>query len=232
MTAVDQCALPEVFEHATRPVIACDLDEVLGYFVRNLCLFHNEEYGTALTEANFHSYTFADVWGGTKEESVEKVHKFFESSYFQDGIEAVPGALEALTQLSKHFDLVVVTSRQHSIAEETHRWVETHFPNVFKSILFGNHWGVNGEKRSKPEMCAEIGAEVLIDDALHYARECACHNMNVVLFGDYAWNRTDEALSERIHRVTNWTEAYEAVCELHLAKLPHLTQQATAAIEH
>ena len=59
----------------------------------------------------------------------------------------VPGAKEALATLAKKYDLVIVTSRQHVIAEDTHKWVEEHFPDTFKSILFGNHWGLHGEKK-------------------------------------------------------------------------------------
>ena len=41
--------------------IAVDLDEVLGKFVEPLCQFHNERYGTTLSESDFFSYAFADV---------------------------------------------------------------------------------------------------------------------------------------------------------------------------
>ncbi len=36
-----------------------------------------------LSPEHFHSYDFADVWGGTREEATEKVMAFFESSHFQ-----------------------------------------------------------------------------------------------------------------------------------------------------
>lgn len=36
-----------------KPIVAVDLDEVLGYFVRALASFHNETYGTELTEDDF-----------------------------------------------------------------------------------------------------------------------------------------------------------------------------------
>eukprot|EP00730_Choanoeca_flexa_P018267 TRINITY_DN8876_c0_g1_i1.p1 TRINITY_DN8876_c0_g1~~TRINITY_DN8876_c0_g1_i1.p1 ORF type:complete len:137 (+),score=34.28 TRINITY_DN8876_c0_g1_i1:71-481(+) len=101
----------------TRPVIAVDLDEVLGYFVQSLARWHNEAYGTTYTQSHFFSYTFKDVWGGTAEESTTKVHAFFESDYFQQQVAPVPGALEALQQLKQRYQLVIVTSRQHSIEE-------------------------------------------------------------------------------------------------------------------
>eukprot|EP00043_Microstomoeca_roanoka_P017850 m.187622 g.187622 ORF g.187622 m.187622 type:complete len:222 (+) comp16714_c6_seq4:50-715(+) len=210
-------SLAETFEPGFRPVIAVDLDEVLGYFVEALCEFHNQVYNTSYTPESFFSYTFQDVWGGSKEESQRKVNEFLESSFFQRGLRLVPGAKEALAKLAEKFDLCIVTSRQHSIATETHQWVESHFPNTFKSILFGNHWGEHGERKTKPEMCMAINASVLIDDALHYAKECAGHMKQVLLFGEYAWNKADDQeLSEGITRVRDWTEAVQELERLHL----------------
>jgi hypothetical protein len=38
-----------------RPVVAVDLDEVLGHFVPQLAQFHNHHHGTELTAASFDS---------------------------------------------------------------------------------------------------------------------------------------------------------------------------------
>lgn len=43
------------------PLIAVDLDEVLGSFVAPLCEFHNETYGTSLKLSDFTSYRFCEV---------------------------------------------------------------------------------------------------------------------------------------------------------------------------
>lgn len=56
-----------------KPVVAVDVDEVLGKFVSQLAAFHNEAYGTSLTLRDFHSYHFRDVWGGTDDEATTKV---------------------------------------------------------------------------------------------------------------------------------------------------------------
>ena len=40
---------------------------------------------------HFHSYDFVDVWGGTKEETIEKVMAFFESPHFKVRVEWVGG---------------------------------------------------------------------------------------------------------------------------------------------
>ena len=47
---------------AKKPVIAVDLDEVLGQFVPAIVAFHNATYGSSYTAEDFFSYRFADVW--------------------------------------------------------------------------------------------------------------------------------------------------------------------------
>lgn len=55
----------------------------------------------------------------------------------------------------------------------TRRWIATHFPGIFSDIISGNHYGATGKKLSKPDMCTQIGAIMLIDDSIHYASEVA-----------------------------------------------------------
>lgn len=58
----------------SKPVLAVDVDEVLGFFIPALAEFHNEAYpGFNLTPDSFHSYDFCKVWGGTVEDSYKKV---------------------------------------------------------------------------------------------------------------------------------------------------------------
>lgn len=52
--------------------VAVDLDEVLGFFIQQLCKFHNDEYGTNLSQSDFFSYTFADVSGTCN----QRLHRF------------------------------------------------------------------------------------------------------------------------------------------------------------
>jgi hypothetical protein len=47
-----------------------------------------------------------------------------------------------------------------------------HFPGKFASVQFGNHWGTTGRKRSKADMCKDVGASLLIDDNLQCAELC------------------------------------------------------------
>ena len=126
----------------------------------------------------------------------------------------MPSACSILTQaqnLLPTVDFVIVTSRQHSIEQQTRAWVERHYPGIFCQIVFGNHWGVSGAKRSKADLCREVGARILIDDAVDYALQCSGSLEAVLLFGDYAWNRASPPLPQNVERVSDWAQAAAAI---------------------
>ena len=61
--------------------------------------------------------------------------------------------MHSLKRLGSMFDLVVVTSRQHVIRDSTLRWIDLHFPGIFKEVHFGNHWAMEGTSKPKSEIC-------------------------------------------------------------------------------
>lgn len=161
-------------------VVAVDIDEVLGQFLNSLIQFHNDTYGTHLKLSDFHSYEFHEIWGGTPEEASAKIRQFFISDYFAD-IPTIPHAYEILQELQSWniFDFVIVTSRQTIIEKATRQWIDKHFPGIFSEMRFGNIYGAVGKKFTKPEMCKELRAEILIDDSLKYGRECSRQGIRV-----------------------------------------------------
>lgn len=115
--------------------------------------------------------------------------------------------------------------RQHVIEDKTRAWLETHFPGIFSSVLFGNHWGREGAQRSKLDMCREVDAALLIDDSIAYAAEAATAGISALLFGEYPWNgglaagaaapaadsspSGDAALPPGVHRAVSWLHVSE-----------------------
>jgi hypothetical protein len=68
---------------------------VLATFVEGLANFHNHHYGTQLTLADFSSYEFVEVWGGSQEDTAKKVLHFFETDFFLQ-LGTVPKAYEVM----------------------------------------------------------------------------------------------------------------------------------------
>ena len=77
------------------------------------------------------------------------------------GVAGLAGALASLQRLGRTCDLVVVTSRQHCIRQQTLEWIQLHYPQVFSDIQFGNHWALQGTSRTKSEICRSASVPCL-----------------------------------------------------------------------
>ncbi|KAI8366960.1 hypothetical protein EDC96DRAFT_507584 [Choanephora cucurbitarum] len=221
-----------------RKVVAVDLDQTLAHTLESLVQWHNDTYQTNYTLADFNTYDYWKVWGGTREESCLKVREFYESEHFEQ-IEPIRDfALEALKMLKRrNFTLVIITSRQQFIASKTKKFVDKHYPGIFESIYFCNLDLSSAEQLeyiSKPKslICQEIGVDVLIDDSLDHALDCASLGIDILLYdrqGQYRWNHEDRLssndkktlistsqrllyhsmpheMSKNVHRMKNWRE--------------------------
>ena len=199
--------------------MAVDVDEVLGQFLASLNAYCLEIHGERYLLEDYGEYFFAGVWGCSQEASNDRVHDFFQSEHFRDGVAPVDGARESLDGLrGAGCDLVVVTSRQHCIQAQTCDWLDSHFPDVFSEVHFGNHYALEGASRSKSEICRDIGAHVLVDDNPQYALDCADAGMDVLLFDwdqKYPWSKARQALEHaRVQPTPNWRAVEAAVLEL------------------
>lgn len=128
----------------------------------------------------------------------------------------IPGAVDAMRRLrTLGYDLVVVTSRQLIIEEQTRAWLSKNFPaDTFSAVVFGNHWGLSGHKVPKVELCRQLGATMLVDDSLNYVCEMAEEGMRAVLFdlgGKYGWNKGKGALPDGVVRLESWDEVIEHI---------------------
>jgi len=200
-----------------KPVIAVDVDEVLCPFLFNLVAHYNSIHDGVKSchFSQFKSFHFADTWGCSNEESDEIVTSFFESKHFLE-MEPLPEAREVLVQLKEHYELKIVTSRQHHLEEVTHKFLDTHFEGIFSDVKLGNHYGKTSTKKSKPEMMKEINAEILIDDSLYYAKDCVRNGLKSILFGDYPWNDAHPTFLEGrgIKRAKQWKDIPDLLKEM------------------
>jgi len=204
-------------------VVALDVDEVLVQYLAGYMAYYNNAHGTSWAVSDFNTYKFWLVHGGSQEECVTDIYKFHDSPYFQEQLEVVPGALEALQELAAipGVELHVVTSRHAEIEEATNVYLERHFPGLLprERVHVGNHWGTAEQPRvSKPAMCQKIGAKVLVDDSSDYCKEIATYDLQAVLFdweGAYGWNKEGiEDASANIVRAKDWPAVVARIREL------------------
>ncbi|KIK71372.1 hypothetical protein GYMLUDRAFT_33525 [Collybiopsis luxurians FD-317 M1] len=184
------------------PVIACDLDDVLCQTNAAVAQWHNEEYGTNMTLDDFYYfYYWKNPYWGSLQETYKKVRNFYATTQLYDAI-PVPGAREGVQALhDMGFKLIIVTARSQEVKEETCKWVDRWFPGLFDSVIYTGQFKMteDGQKNtsvtiklSKAQVCADLKAQVLIDDSSENALQLVTdlsEPIPVLLFGQYEWNQ-------------------------------------------
>jgi len=183
--------------------IAVDLDQVLGNFLPALIKFHNTTYKTKLKPKDFTTYHLWEVWGGTKEQAIQKIYDFNETSYFRN-IKPVKGAKQAMKVLKKDNELFLITSRSDDFKKRTEEWVERNFPNTFQGIYFTNSYSQSGTERTKAGVCDNLNVDVLVDDNPTFAEQCVKSGRKIFLF-DFIWNKNTKP-RKGVERVYSWKE--------------------------
>ena len=181
-------------------IIAIDLDDVLADSLTAFIKFYNETHQDVLKHEDFTSYLLTDIRGISREEEY-KLLKEFENSPHSKELKPMPKSQEAIKQLSKGNELVIVTSRLEEVRELTMLWLKKYFPELTRVYFTRIDYGK--VRKSKAEICKEIQADILIEDNLKYAKEVAEAGIKVLLY-DYPWNQTPE--TENIQRVKDWDE--------------------------
>ncbi len=181
--------------------IGVDLDEVLADFLSALIKYHNSVYRTSLIREDFHSYDFWKVWGGTRDQAIQKVYDFYKTDYFKS-IDPVFGAQNAIKLLRQKNELFIITSRQKIVYEVTINWINEFFPNSFSDVYFADYYSNTSNLISKKNLCNNLGIDIFIDDVPKYILECTDSKIKALLF-TAPWNKKF-VLPENVYRVDSW----------------------------
>lgn len=191
-----------------KQTIAVDIDEVLSPLHKLVFAHHNDVYGTNYPlDSPEGKYFLSDYTGDPYDVTMDKLNKFIKTEAFQN-VKPLRDAISTIQYLKSKYNLIVVTARQDFYYDMTHKWLEQAFPATFSSVHFTDYAGGTLLKIPKSKACIDNGAEYLIDDNLGNAFECAEAGINVLLFGDYPWNKTKE-LPAGIVRVRDWRAVKE-----------------------
>lgn len=182
-----------------------DIDDVLLEFAPGFLDFHNASYGTSFQLSQFCSYYLPHFIGGTFEQAIAKLERFYQTPYFHN-LKPVPGSLDGVMRLQKKAALSIITSRAPELFEVTHTQLRKYHPGQFPMVHFARNPYIGTHSPTKKEICTRLGITQLIEDSLEQARECAAAGINIILF-DKPWNQSQEEIP-RVMRVTGWHDAY------------------------
>lgn len=191
-----------------RPIVAIDLDDVLADNAGGFVAWSNARWGLNLTVEDYDE-RWGNMWqtGRDSEETERRAIEFHHSGAVGN-YRHFPEALPVLKRLAKRYELVIVTSRRGILKLETHGWLDRHFPGVFSAVHFAGIYDdmtLGRHAATKTELCQKIGAAYLIDDQAKHCVDAARVGIRALLFGDYAWNRS-ESLPDGVTRVRDWAE--------------------------
>ncbi|KAJ7693618.1 hypothetical protein B0H17DRAFT_1009900 [Mycena rosella] len=182
------------------PVIAVDLDDVLSQTNRMIAQWHNDKFGSQMTLEHFYYYYYwKNPYWGTVKETFDKVKDFYSTDAIFQAL-PVPGAREGVQALrDMGYTLVIVTARMPDVADASWEWVEKYFPGAFAHLVFTGqfkdahklHHNEVLTNLTKSQVCADLKAQVLIDDSAENAIQCstAVPPTRVLLYGNYQWNK-------------------------------------------
>lgn len=188
-------------------VIAIDCDDVLVDSSGRIVDAYNKKYKTSIDLDAMYNPNPAAWQASSIEEAIQR----FDVLLAEDGIlnELLPSeqAVEAVRRLAEDHELHLVTGRQDYLEPFTHQLVHEYFPNLFKSIEHTNYIASEDSKsvrRKKSEVCKLINADILVDDHIAHLDDVLTNGLKeVILFGDYPWNR-EVALPSGAVRCTDW----------------------------
>ncbi|MDO8729199.1 MAG: HAD hydrolase-like protein [bacterium] len=189
--------------------VGFDLDDVLLNFNDVLLQYYNTIYGTKHERKHRQSYELSEMWNCTREDAIQRMSDFYSSSAHWNA-PPVDGAVERIRKLKQHHNLFVITAKPEELKDRTSEWLDKHFPQMFDGVHFTNHYQGDGPKRSKGEVCKELGIEIFVDDFLHNVEDVANLGIPALLF-DAPWNQGE--VKPPITRVYSWDEIVEILVE-------------------
>ena len=120
-------------------------------------------------------------------------------------LKPVAGAKNAVKKLNLNHQLFAITSRPDVTEPMTRIWIKRNFLDGFQGVHFSNHFVLQTKnKKTKSDICKQLGVEIMIDDHIDYALDCSQNGIPVLLM-DATWNQ-DEVLPENVRRVKGWRE--------------------------
>ncbi len=196
----------------TKPVLAVDFDDVVNNFNRAFLLYNQFTHGAKQRYEDLLSYDYCIAYGISEAEAHERIWHFCHRLHHQvRPIKSVIGALQLLNDL---YEIHMVTGRCESIAAVTHGWLKDNAPRVFVETHFTNSFATKHpeRRRSKVEVCREIGAVALVDDSLSHVGNVAQELRIPVYMPTQPWNQHETPVG--VTRVSDFDEALA-----HLIKL-------------
>lgn len=188
--------------------IAVDVDDVLVPLAKTYYDYHNKKFGTNIDGDTLIHYRWDHHMGVSLKTSVERVQEFYKTDIFKN-MQVFENAKEVLINLAKNHELIIISSRFGVSKEFTKQWANKEFPDIFSDIIFSAEYHYEEEYKKaknikeKAFVCLDNNINLIIEDSLIHALECAKQGIKVILLNK-PWNQGE--LPDNIIRANNWKD--------------------------
>ena len=205
--------------------IGVDMDSVIAEIICPLDAFHNRKYKTAISYEDHILYDLSAIWMCSADEVYKRIFEFYDAPEFSK-VKPIEGSQGGIKELARMHNLHLITSRPHDVEEQTKQWIHTFFPRVFTSITHTNQVSKNGKGKSmkKSAIGKQMKIDVMIDDHITYALDCADNEISTLLF-EAPWNKSLTVNHSYMRRVASWQEVCYTIS--HESQKPHHKNRAS-----
>ncbi len=186
-------------------IVAIDLDDTLSATTKGVVAYASKLLATPMKLGDITSSAYWQSYGVDDQRAIDIVHGYNLGGF--PGLRPLVGAPAIVQQLAKKYELHVVTSRDPVSRDVTVRWLDQYFPGAFREVIFAGNQFVSTTVQTKANLCADLGADLLVDDSLPHLIGCLDQGMTAVLFGDYPW--TPLETPSGIVRAKTWQSILE-----------------------
>lgn len=182
-----------------RLVIGVDIDDVLFPTAQAIIDFYRSTYEVDVPVDQFYSKDPA-IWGvADYKEAIRRVQVFLHSDSYAHQA-PIEGAVDGVTEMREAGAyLIPITGRDEVQAESTRESLGTFFPGLFNEPAVFTNYFSDKKRRTKDEVCHELGVDYQIDDYPAHLRGLAQYAIKGVLFGGYPWARGHVATDMILH---------------------------------
>lgn len=160
-----------------KKIIAIDLDSTLiNSSLMLINLWNKLNPNRQLTYTDDIEWDFSNILNGQVE--LSELFKLFDHEDFYNDVIAYDGAIEVVNELSKHYEIIIVSKHMDSRKPLTEKWVNETFPNV--KLVFTDTF-------DKSEVYNK--AWIVLDDRIDALESCTNKNTYRMCFGAYNWNK-------------------------------------------
>jgi phosphoglycolate phosphatase-like HAD superfamily hydrolase len=161
-----------------KPTLVVDIDGVLFDTPIDAVAIFNAGHGTRYAVTDIFDY---DARHDKTKFAIDGVDYFHKHQHDTSAYHVVPGAKDALQRLHREMKVIALTSRNYdAFHDSTVAVIREHFAGLVGQVYFTTAPGQDND-REKGEIIKELGADILVDDAVRFCESAARHGVFAIL---------------------------------------------------